>query len=171
MRIPDHHVVLIGMMGVGKSTVGRLLAGRLGWDFWDNDETLLHETGKTAAEVQQADGVDALHATENRLLRAALRREAPTVFAAAASVVLEPGILSGVLVVWLRASAARDAENIASSGQHHRPLPADSAAALDRLIVAREPLYTRVADITIDVGADPSATCERVIEALAVRER
>jgi shikimate kinase len=168
MKPVNQHVVLIGMMGVGKSTVGRLLARRLGWGFWDNDEALSRATGETAAEVQQADGQEALHRLENRLLREALADRSLTVFAAAASVVLEPELLSGAVTVWLRVSAAREAEQIAHSGQHHRPLPADAAASLLRIGAHRAPLYARLADITVDVAAQPAATCDRLIEALGL---
>ena len=67
------HVVMIGMMGVGKSTVGRRVAARLGWGYWDNDEALEAATGTTAGELQRRRGQAALHATENRLLREALQ--------------------------------------------------------------------------------------------------
>lgn len=159
-------LVLIGMMGAGKTTVGRLLAERLGWSFWDNDEALLAATGSTAAEMQQAAGDAALHRLEDTLLREALAGQTRTVFAAAASVVLDPAAASGALTVWLRASAAREEQNVAGSGQHHRPLPADAAAVLQRFNAARAPLYEQLADITIDVANEPQGTCERVIEAL-----
>lgn len=170
MSPPNNHIVLIGMMGVGKSTIGHMLAARLGWDFWDNDDALAAATGKTAAEVQQVSGADALHDTEDRLLREALTRSEPTVFAAAASVVLDPGAVEGAITVWLRASDARDAEHIARSGQRHRPLPEDAAAVLRHLSDSRRPLYERLADITVDVEGEPAATCDRVIDALQSRE-
>ena len=166
----SQHIVLIGMMGAGKTTVGRLLANRLGWRFWDNDEALTKATGEMAADVQQAEGRQALHRLENRLLREALADESLTVFAAAASVVLEPEILDGALTVWLRISAAREADQIAHSGQQHRPLPADAAAALLRIGANRAPLYARLADITVDVAGEPTATCDRVIAALDARK-
>ncbi len=171
MSSSHDHIVLIGMMGVGKTTTGRLLAARLGWDFWDNDEALTAATGCTAAEVQRASGADALHETENRLLREALTRTGPTVFAAAASVVLDPEALRDATTVWLRATDALDAERIARSGQHHRPLPADAAGALRRLNDSRRPLYEGVADIIVDVEGGPGATCEKVLEAFEARER
>jgi shikimate kinase len=163
------HIVLIGMMGVGKTTVGRMLAKRLGWEFWDNDEALQDATETTAAELQRRRGQAALHAAENRLLQEALRSRTRTVFAAAGSVVLKPELLAGELTVWLRTSLAREQQNIARSGQHHRPLPEDAIAVLQRLSVARLPMYEHIADITVEVAAEPQATCDRVIA--AVRKR
>jgi shikimate kinase len=163
------HIVLIGMMGVGKTTVGSLLAERLGYEFWDNDRALRAATGKTAAEIQRETGLQALHHVEWRLLRSALRRSASTVFAAPASVALEPGPLDSAVAVWLRASADREAANIEASGQRHRPLPPDPAAALRDLAAARASAYARLADVIVDVAADPGVTCERVIEALRCR--
>ncbi len=159
------------MMGVGKTTVGRLLAARLDWAFWDNDTALHEATGVTAARFQQEHGQAALHETEDRLLRDALRSPTPTVFAAAASVVLNPGILAGSTTVWLRASASFEERNITHSGQHHRPLPADSLGALERLSSAREQLYEDAADITVDAAADPKVTCDRMLEALRANDQ
>ena len=166
MEIPNRHVVLIGMMGAGKTTVGRLLAARLGWSFWDNDEALLRATGKTAAEMQGQDGPAMLHQTENRLLQEALRARAQTVYAAAGSVVLSPGLLSHALTIWLRINPAAEASNIARSGQHHRPLPRDVATMLARLGKEREAGYARLANVAVDVAPLPEVTCERVMQAL-----
>jgi shikimate kinase len=153
-------------MGVGKTTVGRLLAARLDWSFWDNDEALQAATGKTAAELQEQCGQPVLHETEDRLLREALRTPAPTVFAAASSVVLNPSLLQGTLVVWLRMSTVMEERNILRSGQRHRPLPVDAAAALERMSTERFALYGSIANVTVDVGTDPASTCERVFEAV-----
>lgn len=154
------------MMGAGKTTVGRLVAARLGWVFWDNDEALLAATGETAAEVKAHRGRAALHDTEDRLLRQALRSPASTVYAAAASVVLHPESLDCAVAIWLRISAAREEINIARSGQHHRPLPGDAARFLEQLGEARANEYTRLADAVVDVASTPDVTSERVIEAL-----
>jgi shikimate kinase len=171
MNIANRHVVLIGMMGSGKTTCGRLLAKRLAWGFWDCDEALLEATGSTAAEVQRSRGQAVLHAIEHRLLRTALRTRTDTVFAAAGSVVLRPAVLKGALTVWLRASALQEEQNIARSGQGHRPLPEDPIAVLQEMSAARLPAYERLADITVDVASDPNVTCERVIHALRARAK
>src|SRR5215471_668474 len=85
---PRRHVVLVGTMGSGKSTVGRLVAGELGWPFWDNDERLVLDGGKSAAEIAQRRGADDLHRREIETLIRGLDGEGPSVVAAAASVVL-----------------------------------------------------------------------------------
>ncbi len=166
------HVVLIGMMGVGKTTVGRLLAARLGYAFWDNDEALEAATGTTADEMQSERGQLELHKSEDALLYEALESPAPTVYAAAASVVLNPQVLSGAFTVWLRATVSDEELNIARSGQHHRPLPPDAAAFLEQLNKVRMPAYARAANAIVDAADDPAGTCERVMESLgAVRAR
>jgi shikimate kinase len=160
------HLVLIGMMGAGKTTVGRLVAARLGWAFWDNDEALLRATGKSAAQYERESGLAALHHTEDRLLREALAVATPTVYAAAGSVVLEPRALNGVPTVWLRIGTPQEELNLAQSGQHHRPLPKDPGPFLEQLAKARAGEYARLADAVVDVASTAEVTCERVIEAL-----
>jgi shikimate kinase len=166
MSPDDRPIVIIGMMGAGKSTIGRLLAQRLGRRFWDNDDALLEATGKTAAELQRVENQPTLHRWENRLLRAALQTPTPTVFAAAGSVALDPELVRHALTIWLRIGPEREAQNLARSGQHHRPLPADASATLQRMKAERERLYANLADITIDVAPGPDATFERVLAAL-----
>ena len=67
-------------------------------------------------------------------------------------------------------SAVQEQQNIARSGQHHRPLPEDPIAVLQRMSDARLPAYERLADITVDVAPDPQVTCDRVMQALQARE-
>jgi XRE family aerobic/anaerobic benzoate catabolism transcriptional regulator len=169
MSSDKEQIALVGMMAVGKTTVGRMLASRLGWTFWDNDEALLEATGSTAAQVQRAEGQDGLHRHENELLRSALGEGRRTVFAVAASVVFDPDALTGVTTVWLRATTAREVANIMLSGQYHRPLGDHPLAELRRLEAERRRLYAQLATITVDVAADPGATCDRVMAALEAR--
>ena len=166
MENEHRQLVLIGMMGAGKTSVGRLVAASLGWSFWDNDEALLQATNKTAAQLQHGLGASALHQTEDRLLREALQAREPTVYAAAGSVVLEPEVLNRVPTIWLRIGAAQEELNLARSGQYHRPLPHDAAPILKRLREARADKYERLADAIVDVASTPQETCDRVIETL-----
>ena len=64
MGCSPKRVFLIGMMGVGKSTVGKLVADRLGWPYLDSDEWVERRTGRTVPEIFAADGEAAFRAQE-----------------------------------------------------------------------------------------------------------
>jgi shikimate kinase len=150
---PDHHVVLIGTMGSGKSTVGRLLASMLGLPFWDNDDWLFHRDGRTAAAIASQRGADALHQREADVLLEGLDHEGPAVVAAAASAVLDPRVRdrlrSDGLVVWLHAAPGALEARLADPGD--RPSLGSSPARLaGELQRARGDLYRDVADREVD---------------------
>src|SRR5438046_697618 len=81
------HIVLVGLMGAGKTTVGRRLAGYLGWPWRDSDLDIEADTGSTVRELREGAGVDAMHALEAAQLLHALAETDPSVISAAASVV------------------------------------------------------------------------------------
>ena len=91
--------------------------------------------------------------------------------AVAASVALEPELLSGALIVWLRVTATGEADNSARGGQHRRPPPGDAATALSRLYAEREPLYAQVASVAVGEAADPRGDLRSSHEALHARRR
>ncbi|HET9444488.1 MAG TPA: shikimate kinase, partial [Acidimicrobiales bacterium] len=101
------HVLLVGMMGSGKTTVGRRLARELGWDYLDSDEQVCRRTGRTVREIFEADGEAAFRAEEKRALAEAAGAGRPTVISVAGGAVLDPDnrrILSEAgTVVWLDA--------------------------------------------------------------------
>jgi hypothetical protein len=82
-------IVLIGMMGSGKSTTGRLLASRLGWRYLDNDEDVRTLTDREPSDVIRLSGEHELHAAEASAFLRALTSPPPVVIAAAAGVVLD----------------------------------------------------------------------------------
>ena len=150
------HVVLVGLMGSGKTTVGCRLAARLERRFVDGDEELERATGRTAREIAEADGVPALLVLEARVLLDALARPEPAVIAPAASVVDDAGCRRAlqspdVTIVRLRARpdtlAARHA-----AGSHRRSLGADPVAGFAAQVRARERRFRAVRPaVTIDV--------------------
>jgi shikimate kinase len=149
------HVVLVGAMGVGKTTVGRRLARELQRPFADADEQLELRAGRTIPVIFRDDGEQAFRRLESEVLADLLGRPDPLVVAAGGGVVTAPEsrALLGrrAFVVWLRASPGFLA---ARADAAHRPLLAgepDPAATLERLIAARTPLYEEVADATVDV--------------------
>jgi hypothetical protein len=104
----DGHLVLVGMMGTGKTTVGTVLARRLGRPLIDSDAEVEARTGRTVREIFETDGEAAYRPLETEALLDALTSAAPAVIAAAGGVVLSATNRQALkehagLVVWLRA--------------------------------------------------------------------
>lgn len=164
----DQHLVLVGMMGSGKSTVARIVADRLGRRVIDSDAVIEARTGRTVREIFAADGEAAFRALETEVLVDALADPEPAVIAAAGGVVLSPAnrdalARSGARVVWLCADPA----TLASRVRHgvHRPLlDGDPLGTLQRMTSEREALYREVADaiVTVDNRA-PVEVAEAVL--------
>jgi len=163
-------IVLVGMMGSGKTTVGRQLANRLGWSFCDSDAMVEASTGSTVPELFATRGEAAFRAEETRVLTEALDEERPVVVAAAGGVVLSPdnrALLAQHLVVWLRADPATLAARV-GAGEGRPLLDHDPAGTLVGLDAVRRPLYEEVADAVVDVDAlDPATVVDRVLAATA----
>jgi shikimate kinase len=145
----DGHVVIVGLMGSGKTTVGAALAAALGRPHRDSDADLLAATGRTARELADDVGIVALHDLELRHLLDALGEPDPVVISAAASTIDEPAGRAalddpGITVVWLRVDPAAAAARQAADD--HRPLP----EALEVQARRRDPLFTALADVVVD---------------------
>lgn len=152
------HVVLVGMMSSGKTTVGRRLAGRLDRPFLDADDVLQERLGCTITEVFEEHGEPWFREREAELLDELLAPVEPIVLASGGGVVLLERNRArlrrdDVAVVWLQATP----EFLASRAERkaHRPLLAAAGGAtvdlfreLDRV---RAPLYAEVADVTVDI--------------------
>jgi shikimate kinase len=148
------HVVLVGLMGVGKSTVGRRLAKELSRPFADVDEQVELEAGMTIPTIFSDLGEESFRKTEGEVFAGLLHRPSPLVVAAGGGAVTGAAnravlVETGAFVVWLRASA----EFLAGrTDPTHRPLLAnDPESTLVRLLAERTPLYEEVADLAIDV--------------------
>ncbi|HUQ40449.1 MAG TPA: shikimate kinase [Acidimicrobiales bacterium] len=147
-------VLLVGMMGAGKTRVGRALAARIGAQYLDSDEQVEAATGRTVAEIFATDGEAAFRAQESQALRAATATGPPVVVSVAGGAVLDAAnraVITGAgTVVWLRATIDTLVERVGDGAG--RPLLAgDPRRALDGLLVERRPLYAEVADLTVDV--------------------
>jgi shikimate kinase len=163
-------LVLVGMMGSGKSTVGKRLASVLDVAFVDCDAEVERRAGRTVAEIFAADGEPAFRRTEAAVVAELVAAGHPTVIATGGGAVLDAGTraLLGdrASVVWLRASPGMLAHRIAADGT--RPLLADDPdQALRRLVAERDPLYLEVADHIVDVDhVARKVVVERVLDAL-----
>jgi shikimate kinase len=168
--ITDCHIVLVGLMGTGKSTLGSLLASRLRRQFFDNDDVLQRQTGQTAASIQRDLGEDVLHRLEADVLLDCLAARPPAVIAAAASTVLSARVRNSLqataFVIWLRTDLHLLAERLVNP--QTRPLSDDIGVTLVRQDHDREALYASVADIVVDTTAkDAHQTIEDVIGRIA----
>jgi shikimate kinase len=152
--LTEPSIVLVGMMAVGKTSVGRRLAALRGWEFFDSDRQIEAMTGRTVAEIWRTDGEPAFRELEKQVLADALASTQPRVIAAAGGTVLDEGnrrrMTEHTPVVWLRSRPEVLATRLGTAT--HRPLlDEDPAGVLERLDAIRRPLYEEVADVVVDV--------------------
>jgi shikimate kinase len=151
----DRHIVnlaLIGFMGTGKTSVGRLVAEQLHFDYLDTDEMIQSATGKTIAEIFKADGENKFRALEGKVIEEISART-KTVIATGGGLPTNPKNLASLkthaLVVCLWASPEKIWERV--KNQTHRPLLHDEnpQAKIRELLAAREPFYKQ-ADVLLN---------------------
>jgi shikimate kinase len=154
---PSRHVVLVGLMGSGKSTIGRVLADRLGWPLIDSDAEVERVTGRTVRDIFETSGEPAFRSVETQVLLDAMKSPTPSIIAAAGGVVLSQAnrdaLRAATAVVWLRCEPDILVKRV-SDGSDHRPLLAeDPVATLRTMHRDRNTLYASVATVIIDVDA------------------
>jgi shikimate kinase len=164
------HVFIIGMMGCGKTTVGRLLAERLGWRHLDSDEQVARDTRKTVPQMFAELGEPAFRAAEARALAASAVADTPTVVSVAGGAVVDPDnrrvLQRGGMIVWLRAEVETLARRV-GVGAGRPLLGEDPAAAIRRLYAERRPVYEHLAQVVVDVDhLEPVTVADRVLASL-----
>ena len=168
-RLQGLNLYLVGMMGAGKSSVGRPLAEALGYRFLDADAVVEQAAGRSIAAIFAEEGEEAFRALETAVLDRVAGWHS-LVVATGGGVVGRPenwGHLRQGVVIWLDAPEDLLLRRLRADPTP-RPLLADAdpAARLANLLAARRPLYAQ-ADLTITQGGEPPATvAERVLAAL-----
>jgi len=161
-------LLLVGMMGSGKSTVARLAAQRLGWAWTDVDDEVERARGATVAELFARGGEEDFRRQEADTLRAVLGRPGPMVVSVGGGAVLEAAnrraLRESGTVVWLRATPETLVARVGDGAG--RPLLAGGpAAALRRIDEVRRPLYEEVAHHVVDVdGLEAAEVAGRVLQ-------
>lgn len=153
---PAHarHLSLIGMMGSGKTTVGRIVAQQLGLHFVDTDLRLVAEQGRSIADIFEHDGEPAFRALETAQIEACLAAPGPAVISLGGGAILAEHnrevLRARSVVVWLRASVSTLVARVGSGV--NRPLIAeDPVGRITRIDAERRLLYESAAHVVIDV--------------------
>jgi shikimate kinase len=163
-----HHIVLIGFMGSGKTTVGHLVAEKLAWPFVDTDALVIEEAGLSIPDIFAKEGEAGFRERESAVL-ARLATAPPRVIATGGGIVTQPQnaplLRSLGFVVWLSASEADILARV--SRNRNRPLlhTADPRQTIHDLLAQRRPLYESFAHLTIEThGLEPEEIAYGVCE-------
>lgn len=165
----SERVVLVGMMGAGKSTVGGALSKLTGWPYIDNDEVVEQITGLPTRDLLRERGEPAMRAAESAAAERVLAMPPPLIAGAAAGIVLDATtsaqLHDGAFVVFLRADIDTLAARV--EGTYRPWLGNDPEATMRALYQGRKPLYEKLADLIIDVDdLAPDDVADRIVKAL-----
>lgn len=164
-------LVLVGLMGAGKSAVGRRVAARLDVPFIDADAEIEKAAGCSVSEIFEREGEAGFRAGERRVVARLLEEEPVHVLATGGGAFMDPGTRALIrekgISLWLRADLEVLFERV--SRRSHRPLlkTADPKATLAALMEQRYPVYAE-ADIVVDSADGPiGAMIDKVLQALS----
>jgi shikimate kinase len=169
MKSLDKSVILVGMMGAGKTSVGRRLAAMLGVPFRDADSEIEEAAGCTVSEIFERFGEPAFREGERKVI-ARLLGEAPHVLATGGGAFMDPDtrarIKQSAISIWLKADIELLLERVGRKDTRPLLRTHDRRATLQALLASREPVYAE-ADITVISDAGPQETVvKRVLAAL-----
>jgi shikimate kinase len=157
------HLVLIGLMGAGKTTVGRRCAEKLGRDFVDTDDIVIKLAGMSINEIFQTQGEPKFREFERQVVADICLSPAPLVVACGGGTVVDAAnrkrLRNAGVVVWLQAPVAVLTTRVGNGAT--RPLLRDDPArVLSRLEASREASYGAAADSTVE-------TADRTVDEVA----
>lgn len=165
----DRKVLLIGPMGAGKSTIGKILAKELGWQYFDNDTELCNLNNMSSKELGELP-VEELHALETSCLETILSRPAPFISGAAGSVIdyeSNRELIKGVFAVYLRLPLHKIIERAGSTGIGRQSVRAASDGEIRDRFNRRDPLYKECAKLTVDLSLSADDDAKIILKALS----
>ncbi len=166
MNTPDN-IILVGFMGTGKTTIGKLVAARLGWRFADTDQVIERRAGNTVRDIFATQGEPAFRQMESELC-AEIGTWRRSVVATGGGILLNPTNYERLSAAGLVICLAASVEQIAARLEYdaNRPLlhGPDRVQRLSELLSARAALYARVPHQVETSGLAPYTVSEKVMQ-------
>jgi XRE family aerobic/anaerobic benzoate catabolism transcriptional regulator len=165
-------IALIGLRGAGKSTLGKLLAKKIGWSFVELNKEIEQQNGLSVAEIIALYGQEGFRRMEQAALGQLLARKELMVLATGGGIVSEPLtfdlILSSFYTIWLKAEPEEHMARVRRQGDL-RPMADDRSAMaeLRTILLSREPLYARASAVVDTAGLSVDNAAARLIETVA----
>jgi XRE family aerobic/anaerobic benzoate catabolism transcriptional regulator len=162
-------IALIGLRGAGKSTLGKVLAKKIGWNFVELNKEVEAQNGLSVAEIIALYGQEGFRRMEQSALNQLLARKELMVLATGGGIVSEPLtfdlILSSFYTIWLKAEPEEHMMRVRRQGDL-RPMADDRSAMaeLRNILVSREPLYARASATVDTAGLSVDAAAARLID-------
>jgi len=164
-------IALIGLRGAGKSTLGKMLAERIGWSFVELNKEIERQNGLSVAEIIALYGQEGFRRMEQAALLALLARNELMVLATGGGIVSEPVtfdlVLNAFYTIWLKAEPEEHMARVRGQGDL-RPMADDRSAMaeLRNILASREPLYARANAVVNTAGLSVNAAAVRLGEAV-----
>lgn len=166
---PNKSIVFVGLMGAGKTSVGRMVAERLGLEFVDADSEIEAAASATIEEIFETFGEATFRSGERRVI-ARLLKGPVRVIATGGGAFMDPAtrrqVRDSAVSVWLKADLPTLLKRVSRRGGRPLLKGSDTRATLARLMAERDPVYAE-ADVTVETSDNPPAeVADRVIAAL-----
>src|SRR6476660_1331860 len=170
-RTPFAGIALIGLRGAGKSTLGKMLARKIGWSFVELNKEIEAQNGLSVAEIIALYGQEGFRRMEQAALGQLLARKELMVLATGGGIVSEPLtfdlILSSFYTIWIKADPEEHMARVRGQGDL-RPMADDRSAMaeLRNILVSREPLYARASAVVDTAGLSVNDAASRLVDAV-----
>jgi shikimate kinase len=163
--ISPKKIILIGPMGAGKSTLGKILSRELNWPYIDNDGDMALQTGLSIEDLSKL-SVSELHKIEAEFIQRVLSTDAPFISGAAASVIENADIrekLKNVYSIYLCIPVDIAIERASAGTVGRQAMTQEGTQIIRDRYMRRDPLYREVASLLLELTDSPEADADRIL--------